>query len=77
MKQQVPSRRWSKVPRSKVQSQKCEALIFDLGRQDLPLGFFSGFFSVFFSILAHVSRSVTVRLKTGAPGFESFESAQK
>jgi hypothetical protein len=73
MKQQVPSRPLVQSPRSKVQSQECEALIFDLGRQDLPLGFFS----VFFSILAHVSRSVTVRLKTGAPGFESFESAQK
>jgi hypothetical protein len=31
MKQRVPSRRWSKVPRSKVQSQDCELLIFDLG----------------------------------------------
>jgi hypothetical protein len=30
MKQRVPSRRWSKVPRSKVQSQDCEPLIFDL-----------------------------------------------
>ena len=31
----------------------------------------------FFSILAQVSRSVTVRLKTRAPGRESFESTQK
>ena len=30
-----------------------------------------------FCIFAHVSRSVTVRLKTRAPGRESFESTQK
>ena len=31
----------------------------------------------FFAILAQLSRSVTVRLKTGAPGLESTVSAQK
>lgn len=31
----------------------------------------------FFSILAQESLSVTVRLNTGAPGFESSASAQK
>jgi hypothetical protein len=45
VKQRVPSRRWSKVPQSKVQSRNCEPQIFelglDLGLPSSPVPFFS------------------------------------
>ena len=44
-----------------------------------PLSFFVPFVDPYFRprILAHLSRSVTVRLNTGAPGSESSVSTQK
>ena len=45
VKQRVPSRGWSKVPQSKVQSRNCEPQIFelglDLGLPSSPVPFFS------------------------------------